>query len=208
MIDTEIIVLKTSPYGDNSLIIQALSSAIGRISILAKGAKKINRTTFPQIGLFRVLSVSLIEGRSSDLYTLKDSHLIQSNDQLASHPDLLEYISALSNFSLCSNFAGLPCPLFHHALAECLKNLTLKKMPFSAWTCRLIICHLMEQGIFPEMKLNHKQELLINKLLDQDFANHSIALSGEEWHKLLKWCVEIAKYAQLELPQSPFFSAC
>jgi recombinational DNA repair protein (RecF pathway) len=209
MIETDIIILKTFPYQESSIITQALSENFGRISIIAKGARKLNRRTFPNIGLFRVLTAQLTPPKNGDLYTLKNAELKVINDNIAGYPDLVDFASTIANFSLCSNFNGVPCPLYHHSLQECLNNIQSRTLPFAAWTCRLLICHLMEQGLFPEMNFSAEQQKIIQALLDQNYiAVKDLSIKDKQWQELLVWVVQIAKYAEIELPQSPLFLTC
>ncbi|MCM8532073.1 MAG: recombination protein O N-terminal domain-containing protein, partial [Lentisphaeraceae bacterium] len=168
MIETELIILRTTPFQDSSLIFQALSESHGRISVLAKGARKISKKSFPTIGLFRIISAHLTEPKSGELYTLKNADLVQVNDNLALYPDLIDYATTIANFTLSCNFNGLECQLFHHCIKECLTNISKRDTPFSSWTVKLIICHLMEQGLFPEVTLSDSQKHVINHILSED----------------------------------------
>ncbi|MCH2205912.1 MAG: recombination protein O N-terminal domain-containing protein [Lentisphaerales bacterium] len=209
MIETDVIVLKTTPYQDSSLILKGLSPDLGRISIYAKGARKISKKSFPSIGLFRVLTTSIIQPKTGDLYKLKNCEAIEINDTIAGYPDLVDFSSAIGQLSLSSNFNGIPCPLYFHAFKECINQLKHRPLPFSAWLCRLITCHLMEQGLFPEMTLSPNQKKIIEALLDKDFkASASLNLSNEQWSSMQSWILKIAEFSEIQLPINNFFSAC
>ena len=108
MIDTEVLILKTIPYRDTSLILQALSPSLGKISIYAKGARRISKKSFPSIGLFRVLSATLTEPKEGDLYKLRNCEIVEVNDSIASYPDLVDFATAIGLFSLHESFGTKP----------------------------------------------------------------------------------------------------
>lgn len=209
MIETEVIILKTTPFQDTSLIVQGLSPELGRISIYAKAARKISKRAFPNIGLFRVLSITVTEPKSGDLYKLHNCEVIEINDSIAGYPDLVDFASAIGLFSLSSSFTNIPCPLYFHIFKECLSNLCDRSLPFSAWICRLVTCHLMEQGLFPDITLSATQQMTIESLLN---AEHNslieLNLNDKQWENLHKWILKTAEFVDIKLPLSPFFSTC
>jgi hypothetical protein len=67
----------------------------------------------------------------------------------------------------------------------------------------------MEQGLFPEMNFSAEQQKIIQALLDQNYiAVKDLSIKDKQWQELLVWVVQIAKYAEIELPQSPLFLTC
>lgn len=206
---TELIVLRTINYGDSSLILHCLSPDIGKVSVLAKGAKKLSKKNFPEIGLFRVLSVILSKPKQGDLYTLKSLDMLQQNDRLASTPSLIEFSASFSQFSISGNFEQVPCPVYYHTLIDCLQKIENNKLPINAWISRLIITYLMEQGLFPNIKLSTQQKTIINNLLDKNSENlESLDLKEDQWLKLKDWTLKIAQFSEIELPNTPCFNCC
>lgn len=71
------IIMKLSPYGDSSQIIQAFCRSHGQISILAKGYRKQHATN-PLVQLFEY-EFSLYEPVEQGLYLLAEASLIRGN---------------------------------------------------------------------------------------------------------------------------------
>ena len=209
MIDTEVLILKTIRFRDTGLILQALSPSLGKISIYAKGARRISKKNFPAIGLFRVLSTTLVEPKGGDLYKLRSCEIVEINDSIAGYPDLVDFATAIGLFSLHESFSNVPCPLYFHTLKECLSQLCNRQLPFSGWICRLLTCHLMEHGLFPELQLNNSQKKTLGALISDNYTSLVLLnYNNLQWEELQKWILKIAAFAEIQLPNSPFFSSC
>jgi len=208
-LETELIILKTVNYGESSLILNCLSPEIGRLSILAKGAKKISKKNFPQIGLFRTYKVILSPSKQGDMYHLKSLEMLTQNDRLASTPSLLEFSGSISRFSLSGNFENVPCPVFYHALNDCLQKIETNIIPINAWICRLVTTYLMEQGLFPHIKISEQQRTIINKLIDKKSEGlETLDLKEDQWSSLKNWILKTALFAEINLPNTPCFTCC
>ena len=207
--DTELIILRTVNYGETSLILHCLSPELGRISVLARGAKKISKKSFPEIGLFRVYSANLGKSANGEMYSLKSIELNQQNDRLASTPSLMEFSGAFSQFSLSSSFEEVPCPVYFYCLVDCLQKIETTPTPINAWICRLLVTYLMEQGLFPDINLTPQQKTIINTLLDKDSNNlESLDLKADQWRDLKNWTLKIAIFSEIDLPKVPCFTCC
>lgn len=207
--DTELIILRTTNYGESSLILNCLSPDLGRISVMAKGAKKISKKNFPEIGLFRVYSVSLTKPPQGEIHTLKSIDLIQQNDRLASTPSLIEFSGSFSQFSLSGSFEQVPCPVYYNYLIDCLQKIEKSSTPINGWICRLIITYLMEQGIFPDVNLSPQQKTIINTILDKNSDNlESLDFKEDQWRELKNWTLKTAIFSEITLPNTACFNCC
>lgn len=207
--NTELIILRTINYGESSLILNCLSSSLGRISIMARGAKKISKNSFPEIGLFRVYSVSLSKSPQGEMYKLNSLDLLQQNDRLASSPSLIEFSGAFSQFSLSGSFEQVPCPVYYNCLIDCLQKIETTSTPINGWICRLIVTYLMEQGIFPDVNLSPQQKTIVNALLDKNSDNlESLDLKEDQWKKLKNWTLKTAIFSEIDLPKTACFRSC
>ena len=207
--ETELLILKTVNYGESSLILNCLSPDIGRLSVLAKGAKKISKKSFPQIGLFRTYKAILSTSKQGDMYHLKSLDMISHNDRLASTPSLLEFSGSISRFSLSGNFENVPCPVYYHILNDCLQKIETNDIPINAWICRLIIIYLMEQGLFPDIKISEQQRTIINQLIDKNSKGmETLDLKEDQWRELKNWTIKIALFTEINLPDTPCFTCC
>ena len=207
--ETELIILRTVNYGETSLILHCLSPDLGRISVMARGAKKLSRKAYPEIGLFRVYSAELNKTPQGDMYNLKAIELLQQNDRLASTPSLIEFSGAFSQFSLSGSFEEIPCPVYYYCLIDCLQKIETTKTPINGWICRLLVTYLMEQGLFPDMQLSQQQKTIINALLDKNPNNlETLDLKEDQWRKLKNWTLRIATFSEITLPKLAYFNCC
>ncbi|MCM8538880.1 MAG: DNA repair protein RecO [Lentisphaeraceae bacterium] len=207
--DTELIILRTVNYGETSLILHCLSPDLGRISVMARGAKKLSKKAYPEIGLFRVYSASLSKTAQGDMYNLTSVELQQQNDRLASSPSLIEFSGAFSQFSLSGSFEEVPSPVYYYCLIDCLQKIETNKTPINGWISRLIVTYLMEQGLFPDIQLSQQQKTIINTLLDKNSNNlESLDLKEDQWRELKIWTLKIAVFSEIDLPKSPCFNCC
>ncbi|MEM1058343.1 MAG: DNA repair protein RecO [Verrucomicrobiota bacterium] len=74
-VQTEGIVVERRPYGDTSLIVRWLTPELGRISTIAKGARKPKSVWAGQIDLFYHCQLLAAPPRSGDLYQLREAQL-------------------------------------------------------------------------------------------------------------------------------------
>ena len=206
MIETEVIILKTVNFKETSLILHCLSPDLGKISLMARGARKITKKKFPQIGLFRVLNVEVSPPKEGELYTLAKSDIEIINDHLATSPTLLDFSAAVSQMALKCSHSGSACPVFYNAIIDSLKNIDKSDIPESAWICRIIVSFLMEQGLFPAIDLSPFQKTIINTLLDKDYTLlETLNLQKDQWSKLRKWVINTTFFTGVELPANPYF---
>jgi len=61
-------------YGESDLIVQVFSESLGRLSVLAKGARKSQRR-FDSLEPFHTLKLTFLDRPGSDLVTLRDASL-------------------------------------------------------------------------------------------------------------------------------------
>lgn len=68
-------VLERQAYGDTSLIVRWLTPDLGRISTMAKGAKRPKSAFAGQIDLYYLCQFQVVPPRSGSLYQLREVHL-------------------------------------------------------------------------------------------------------------------------------------
>jgi recombinational DNA repair protein (RecF pathway) len=206
MFETEIIILRVVNYNEDSLILHCLSPDKGRLDLMAYGARKISKKKFPQIGLFRTLSIFAKEPASGNLNYLTKYDLLSVNDHLALSPTLLEFSAAMANFTLTSSVEGINCPLYYNNLIECFANINSSKLPRSAWTCRLFATFLMEQGLFPEVELSPHQKNTLNSIIHNNSQLiQDLDFKDFQWTQLKDWVIKMVEYAGIILPQPHSF---
>ncbi len=78
------LVLRKTPYQENSLVVAGLSPQYGRLTFLWKGARSSGKKKFPAVGLFREFQIEFRESRSGEgMQTLVSSDMIRMHDGIA-----------------------------------------------------------------------------------------------------------------------------
>ena len=76
------IILRTRPLTETSLIVQWLSRDFGRISMVAKGARRAKSPFLGKLDLFYEAEFSFLRSRRSDLHTLREVIVRDAHEQL------------------------------------------------------------------------------------------------------------------------------
>jgi DNA repair protein RecO (recombination protein O) len=74
---TEALVLRRVEYGEADLVVTLLTRSLGRVSALARGARKSRRRFGGALEPFFTLSVTLEERRSSELLALREASVLR-----------------------------------------------------------------------------------------------------------------------------------
>jgi len=93
------LVLRRTPYGESSLVVQLLTERAGRVHVLAKGAYRTTSRYFAVLDLFDTLELEWSESRSSDLGLLRSGAIAHRRRGLTR--DLDAYRAALTALELC-----------------------------------------------------------------------------------------------------------
>jgi DNA repair protein RecO (recombination protein O) len=90
------VVLRTRPLTDTSLIVHWLTGSLGRLATVAKGARR-NRSPFRgQLDLFYLAELSFARSRRSELHTLREVKVVETN------PGLRQDLALLQQASYCA----------------------------------------------------------------------------------------------------------
>lgn len=79
---TEALVLRRVEYGEADLIVTLLTLSLGRVSALARGARKSRRRFGGALEPFFTLRVTLEERRSSELFALREASVLRARTGL------------------------------------------------------------------------------------------------------------------------------
>lgn len=93
------LVLRRTPYGESSLVVQLLTERAGRVHVLAKGAYRPTSRYFAVLDLFDTLELEWSGSRTSDLSLLRSGSLVRRRRGLTR--DLEAYRAALTGLELC-----------------------------------------------------------------------------------------------------------
>jgi DNA repair protein RecO (recombination protein O) len=76
------VVLRVRPLTETSLIVNWLTRDLGRVATVAKGARRPKSPFRGQIDLFYLAELAFARSRRSDLHTLREARLLESNPAL------------------------------------------------------------------------------------------------------------------------------
>lgn len=143
------IILRTRPITETSLIVNWLTPEFGRISTVAKGARRSKSPFLGKLDLFYAAEFTFQRGRRSDLHTLREVKLRET------HPALRHELGYLQQAVYCSKL---------------VEQATETETPLPAVyeLLHTLLAHLPQQGPQPqtlfafEIKLLHELGLAPN----------------------------------------------
>jgi DNA repair protein RecO (recombination protein O) len=144
------LILRTRPLTETSLIVNWLTPDFGRISTVAKGARRPKSAFAGQLDLFYAADFSFQRSRRSDLHTLREIKLRET------HPALRHELAYLQQAAYCSKLieqateAETPLPGVYDLLRTLLIHLP-KQTPQSQTLFAFEIKLLHELGLTPDM---------------------------------------------------------
>lgn len=172
MAETVCILLRLTPYRENTLIAATLSPDFGRLDLFLPGAKKTGKKKFPAAGLFRELTVDFKEPREgATLSTPRSVELFQSHDRLADHPQAYMSCCSLAAFLLRNSRNMVGLPLTYRALSVLLKRAEETEEHTGLYCAYVKLVFLHENG-FVSVPLERQ------KVLDQIFS-FALGATGE-----------------------------
>ena len=172
MIETAVgLVLRTRPLTETSLIVQWLTPDAGRLSTVAKGARRPKSPFRGKLDLFYVADFSFSRSRRSELHTLREVSLRETHSGLRKDLGLLQQASYCA--ALVEQATETDTPL--HRVFEVMTGL-LAHLPAQPPTAATIFSFelklLTELGLKPDLdksKLNPGTNALVRALADSDW---------------------------------------
>lgn len=79
------LILRTRPLTETSLIVEWLSPDCGRLSTVAKGARRAKSPFRGKLDLFFLCEFTFVRSRRSDLHTLREVNLLDAHPLLRTH---------------------------------------------------------------------------------------------------------------------------
>ena len=144
------LILRTRPLTETSLIVNWLTPDLGRISTVAKGARRPRSAFAGQLDLFYAADFSFQRSRRSDLHTLHEIKLRET------HPALRHELACLQQAAYCSKLIEqatepeTPLPAVYDLLEALLTHLP-KQAPQPQTLFAFEIKLLHELGLAPDM---------------------------------------------------------
>ncbi len=158
---TQVIILQKTPYRESDLVAVGLSPDVGRLSLLLRGARKVEAKKFPCADLYRELDVEYPPSDRSELYTPVAIDLCEDYSALADDPEKFRFAGKIGAFLLRNSPPEVAMPFTYDTLKHVLFNLAagseaLWTIPESSVIVKLT--YLYENGLLPGLSGGTPQE--------------------------------------------------
>ncbi len=165
------VILRTRPLTETSLIVHWLTPDLGRLAVVAKGARRPKSSFRGQIDLFYLADFSFQRSRRSDLHTLREVSVREFNTSLRGELGYLQQACYFSNLIEQNTQPEAPVPGLFELLAGALR--TLPNIPPRSLTVFAFEIKLLEDlGLRPDFRktsLSFGTQEILNRALESDW---------------------------------------
>lgn len=172
--DTAIgIILQIQPLTETSLIVQWLTADFGRLTTVARGARRPRSPFLGKLDLFYEAAFSFSRSRKSDLHTLRELSLRQLHLELRTDLLRLHQAAYAASFIRQVTEADTPLPAFFD-LFQSFLNALCAHPPSAQIIFSLELKLLRELGLHPDWSgtsLSAGSKKIAGHLLDRGFAS-------------------------------------
>ncbi|MDB6019906.1 MAG: recombination and repair protein RecO [Pedosphaera sp.] len=145
------LIVRTRPLTDTSLIVHWLTPDLGRLATVAKGARRPKSPFAGKLDLFYRADFSFQRSRRSELHTLREVSLKETNAGLRQELGYLQQASYAAALIEQTTEMETPLPEIFSLLADFLKNLT-RQPPKPQTLFAFEIKLLSELGLQPDLE--------------------------------------------------------
>ncbi len=200
---TRYIVLRKTPFQENSFVVAGISADYGRLDFLWRGAKTLGTKKFPTVALFREFQVEFKESRNADgMQQLLYSELTASYDNISANINGYLGACGYGAFLLRHCKPMLPAPLTYQAFRQMLSKLS-ETQTAEPWLSLAKFVYLYENGYvpeFPDRDPNEKNQR-ISRLLQCALDTSVLPANTENknaWQKFCIWVEQLCSYHSLD----------
>lgn len=206
----EFLVLRKTAYSETSWILAGLSPEVGRVSFLARGARRLDKRHFPEVDVFRCLRVTYRPARNS-LHRWQTAETVADFATVAKSAGAFLLASELAGFALRYSQEALPCPTFYIAvkvaltrLAEATKTGSVDTRLAAACRTGVRLAMLDENGELDRTAMSDDEQRRLSRLLEMAAGNQPPPLlSKTTWQALEHWTTALLHAADYEIPRNP-----
>lgn len=181
------IILRTRPLTETSLIVNWLTAEHGRISTVAKGARKPKSPFAGKLDLFYEAEFSYTRSQRSDLHALREVSLKQTHAPLRRELGWLQQASYATALIEQATERDTPLPSIHELLRRLLAHLpNHPPQPRTVYAFELKL--LEELGLHPEVE---------ETKLTEPTAELLLALTQSDWSELTALSATAAQAKEL-----------
>lgn len=181
------VILRTRPLTETSLIVLWLTPKFGRISTVAKGARRPKSPYAGKLDLFYLADFSFSRSRRSELHALREVSLRETHRKLRNDLGLLQQASYCAALVQQTTETDTPLPAVYELMRGLLAHLVQHPpQPQTIFAFELKL--LKELGLSPDLaerKLSAGTKRLLAKLDKMDWSVLSrLKLSVAQTHEL------------------------
>ena len=144
------LILRTRPLTETSLIVNWLTPGLGRISTVAKGARRPKSPFAGKLDLFYTADFSFQRSRRSDLHTLREVKLRETHVALRHELDYLQQAAYCAKLVEQATESETPLPVVYDLLHTLLVHLP-KQLPQPQTLFAFELKLLHELGLAPDV---------------------------------------------------------
>ena len=122
------LILRTRPLTETSLIVNWLTPDLGRISTVAKGARRPKSTFAGKLDLFYAADFSFSRSRSSELHNLREVKLQETHGAIREDLLKLQQAAYAANFIVQATETQAPLPEIFELLQNFIRHLCTQPM--------------------------------------------------------------------------------
>ena len=165
------LVLRLYPLTETSLIVRWLTPNFGRLSTVAKGARRSKSPFRGKLDLFYLADFSFLRSRQSDLHNLREVSLRETHNELREELGYLQQASYCAMLLEQATEIETPLPAIFELMNGLLKHLPSQApQPQTIFSFELKL--LDELGLSPDLaksKLNEGTKQLLKTLTQNDW---------------------------------------
>jgi len=181
------VILRTRPLTETSLIVQWLTPEFGRISTVAKGARRPKSPFAGKLDLVYLADFSFSRSRRSELHALREVSLRETHRELRNDLGLLQQASYCAALVQQTTETETPLPAVYELMRGLLKHLAqCPPQPPAVFAFELKL--LKELGLSPDLadnQLSAGTKRILTELVQKDWPVLSrLKLSAAQSHEL------------------------
>jgi len=185
------IILRTRLLTETSLIVSWLTPNLGRVSTVAKGARRPKSPFLGKLDLFYEADFSFTRSRRSELHTLREVSLLETHSGLRREMNCLQQASYAAALIEQSTEKETPLGEIFELMRDFLRHLTQRPpLPRSLYAFELKLLNVLGlQPDLPGSRLTSGTRAIIAALLECDWPNlvqvRSTAAQAQELSQFL-----------------------
>ncbi|MBR2425647.1 MAG: recombination protein O N-terminal domain-containing protein [Lentisphaeria bacterium] len=147
MPESNCILLRLTPFRENTVIAASLSPEYGRLDLFLPGVKKTGKKQFPSVGLFRELAVDFKPPKDgSTLCTPRTIDIVRIHDSLVENTRNYMAVCSLAAFLLRNSRFMVELPRTYQALSVILARCAATKTDMTGFMPYVKLVFLHENG--------------------------------------------------------------